>query len=190
MEIEHKDFIGIYKGALPKEVCSAIVTDFENHLAVNPPHINGSTHFSNRELGREDVSVFAEKCLPDAAKLVNRMLHECLPLYEKEFFTLKVIRARSEVVKIQRTPPRGGYHVWHTECDSRTNMDRVLTWIVYLNDIPSGEGETEFLWQKLRVNPEAGTLIVWPAAFTHVHRGNPVYSHDKYVATGWYCYLE
>ena len=93
-------------------------------------------------------------------------------------------------VKLQKTPPKGGYHVWHCEADRVPHANRVLAWTVYLNDIPSGEGETEFLWQGLRVQPKAGTVSIFPASFTHTHRGNPVYSCDKYIATGWYTLYE
>ena len=46
-------------------------------------------------------------------------------------------------------------------------------------------GETEFLYQSMRVKPKQGTLLIWPAAFTHTHRGNPPLSNEKYIVTGW-----
>ena len=137
-----------------------------------------------------DVSIFAEICLTEVCNIVNKVLDECLYIYTEEFFSIKQIKARSESVKLQRTPPRGGYHVWHSEAVCRKSMDRVLTWMIYLNDIPEGEGETEFLWQGVRIKPKAGTCVIWPAQFTHPHRGNPVYSCDKYIATGWYTYID
>ena len=54
----------------------------------------------------------------------------------------------------------------------------------YLNDVTEG-GETEFLYQKCRFKPEKNTLLVWPSQFTHIHRGNPPLSNDKYIITGW-----
>ena len=62
--------------------------------------------------------------------------------------------------------------------------------MIFPKDIQDGEGETEFLWQGLRVKPKAGTVCIFPASFTHTHRGNPVYSCDKYIATGWYTLYE
>ena len=59
-----------------------------------------------------------------------------------------------------------------------------MAWMVYLNDVPEG-GETEFLYQKLKVKPKKGTVLIWPGGYTHLHRGNPPMS-DKYIATGWY----
>ena len=33
-------------------------------------------------------------------------------------------------------------------------------------------------------------MLIWPAQFTHTHRGNPVYNCTKYVATGWIEYAD
>ena len=66
--------------------------------------------------------------------------------------------------------------------------DRVLSWILYLNDVEEG-GETEFLYQSMRFKPKAGTFILFPAHFTHTHRGNPPLSGVKYIATGWIEFL-
>ena len=52
-------------------------------------------------------------------------------------------------------------------------------------NILSLKGETEFLNQGIRCKPEAGKLLIWPAGWTHVHRGNPNYTTDKYIITGW-----
>ena len=40
------------------------------------------------------------------------------------------------------------------------NRHRVLAWMVYLNDVEEG-GETEFLYQKLRIKPKKNTLLIW-----------------------------
>ena len=77
-----------------------------------------------------------------------------------------------------------GYHAWHCEDDSRDNATRILTFILYLNDVNEG-GETEFLYYPKRIKAEAGKLILWPAGFTHTHRGNPPLSNTKYILTGW-----
>jgi len=61
---------------------------------------------------------------------------------------------------------------------------RLIAWSLYLNDIDLG-GETEFLYLKRRINAKAGRLVIWPAGFTHTHRGNPPLSNDKYILTGW-----
>ena len=76
-----------------------------------------------------------------------------------------------------------GYHFWHCENAAMKARNRILAFMVYLNDVTEG-GETEFLYQKCRFKPEKNTMLVWPAQFTHVHRGNPPLSNDKYIITG------
>ena len=88
-------------------------------------------------------------------------------------------------MKMQKTRMTEGYHNWHCE-HSAMIKDRMtlLAFMVYLNDVDEG-GETEFLYQSKRIKPVRNTFVVWPAGFTHTHRGNPPLSNVKYVITGW-----
>ena len=55
---------------------------------------------------------------------------------------------------------------------------------VYLNDDFDG-GETEFLYQQRIEEVGAGDVLIFPASFTHTHRGNPPLGGTKYIATSW-----
>lgn len=83
---------------------------------------------------------------------------------------------------------RGGYPYWHSELypklDLGEALHRVVLWTVYLNDDFQG-GETEFLYQRRRIVPKTGSLLIAPTAFTHTHRGNRPAGGDKYIATSW-----
>lgn len=184
--VSHQDFIGIYDNALSEEECHHVIDAFNNVEANEKEKVEASQHSYSGELQRKDYVIFASQHFPEIQQLVGDRLHECLILHCEHYFFLKGINATSLEVKLQRTPPKGGYHVWHCEQDCVAHASRILAWTIYLNDIPYNEGETEFLWQGVRVNPKAGRCAIWPAAFTHHHRGNPVYTHDKYIATGWY----
>ena len=87
-------------------------------------------------------------------------------------------------LKVQRTVPGEAYHVWHTENPKREYCNRLMAFILYLNDVEEG-GETEFLYQHRRIKPKMGTCVLWPANYTHVHRGNPPLKGEKYILTGW-----
>ena len=78
-----------------------------------------------------------------------------------------------------------GPYEWHYENASHQTAQRELVWTIYLNDMPDGEAETEFLYQKRRIKPEQGMMCIFPAGLTHVHRGNTVFTQDKYILTGW-----
>ena len=88
-------------------------------------------------------------------------------------------------VKIQKTLPTEGYHVWHIEHGKGfDNEARAFVFSIYLNDVEDG-GETEFLHFSKRVKPKTGRIVIWPAAFPYLHRGNPPLSGEKYILTSW-----
>ena len=59
--------------------------------------------------------------------------------------------------------------------------------MTYLNDVQDG-GETEFPMFGLKVNPEKGKTLIWPAEWTHAHLGAVVKKGNKYIITGWMHY--
>ena len=88
-------------------------------------------------------------------------------------------------MKIQKTLPTEGYHVWHIEHGKGfSNEPRAFVFSVYLNDVKEG-GETEFLHFSKRVQPKAGRIVIWPAGFPYLHRGNPPLAGEKYILTSW-----
>jgi hypothetical protein len=182
------DFIGIYEGAITRDDCDRIIAEMDRFLE-NAPRQDitvGAAQTPFLEFTRLDYSLNASVHRPELAAIVDAALGRCIVQYGGKYFVTRQIKASTKEVKLQKTPPRGGYHFWHCENFTKDTATRVLAWMIYLNDIPPGEGETEFIWQKRRIQPEAGKCLIWPAAFTHTHRGNPVYSANKYIATGWY----
>lgn len=61
---------------------------------------------------------------------------------------------------------------------------RDISIVGYLNDDFEG-GETYFDRQNVKVQPEAGAVLVFPAYFTHPHASLPVRSGQKYAFTSW-----
>ena len=184
-----ENFVGIFKNAYTKEFCEGVIKQYEN--MVDSGHGLTRFEFENAlKTCKDDTQVFADDVdyipLRKSTKEFNELFWEKFyPIYEQEFSSLKDSERHSNYsFKIQKTKIGGGYHVWHYESCSRNNSQRLLTWILYLNDVQEG-GETEFLYQHMRVKPQQGTLVIWPAAFTHTHRGNPPLSNEKYIVTGW-----
>ena len=67
--------------------------------------------------------------------------------------------------------------------NSLKNSERVLVFMTYLNTL-KGSGETEFLHYGVKFEPTEGRTIIWPAEWTHAHKGLPV-KETKYIITGW-----
>ena len=56
--------------------------------------------------------------------------------------------------------------------------------MTYLNDVEEG-GETFFSNYDIEVNPKRGQTLIWPAEWTHAHKGRVVKAGSKYIITGW-----
>ena len=95
-----------------------------------------------------------------------------------------------EPVNVQYYKPGGGYYMWHTERGGSffPESSRHLVFMTYLNDVHD-DGETEFLHQKLKIKPEKGLTLIWPADWTFTHRGITSPTEDKYIVTGWFNYI-
>jgi Rps23 Pro-64 3,4-dihydroxylase Tpa1-like proline 4-hydroxylase len=85
---------------------------------------------------------------------------------------------------IQRYLP-GEYYHWHIDGGSHEFSQRQLVALWYLNDVEGPGGETEFLYQGVKVKPEQGKLVLFPPFWTHEHRAVELQNGIKYIATTW-----
>ena len=191
---EFSEFIGIWENFVPQSVCKKFIDHFEsvhaNSAFIDEAEkgaiLDGTGQFAQGSLGRKDESLLINYSSQRLNYEANQYLSACTYHYIDKYDQLRPTKLISEDTKMQKTPPGGGYHVWHYENSGYGFHARELVWIIYLNDMPEGEAETEFLYQKRRIRPTAGTVVIWPAALTHVHKGNTVFTEDKYILTGWY----
>ena len=190
LKYSFKEFIGIYENSFTKEECNSVINLFEksDKLGYTYSRLNYGENLNKINDTAARLSPVTELDWdPEFISMFHERFYNYIySLYNLQYATLqKLSQHRSRYIKIQRTRPTEGYHVWHCEHNAIPHMrDRVLSWILYLNDVEEG-GETEFLYQSLRFKPKAGTFLLFPAQFTHTHRGNPPLSGVKYIATGW-----
>lgn len=187
LNYEFKDFIGIYENAFTLEECEQIIELFETF---NERGLTKKRSFETKSNGifvyKNDTFCFIKEDKKIVKSFDERFWKILYSIYVGQYPILNQLKIDKLVgFKIQKTLLTEGYHIWHFENTHRNNIkNRVFAWILYLNDVEDG-GETEFLYQSLRFKPKAGTFILFPAYFTHTHRGNPPLSGEKYIATGW-----
>jgi len=198
MNITHKDFIGYYRNVFPEGYCQHLISEFD---ALEAKGVGSNRQKSNDALKHEkdDHQIFLNSRTVEFGKFEGRSaidiffdkLQKCYEEYTNTYSVLKTNgNIRGTAMKMQKTGAGGGYHVWHGEQGAGDSANRVVVYMLYLNALPEGgNGETEFLYQQKRVTPEEGLMLLWPASYTHAHRGNPVYSTEsKYIVTGWFYY--
>ena len=182
--------IAAFKNAFTKEYCENVIKLFEKAEA-NGFTYNRQVHEGwNTTLKSDESFTSIDWISNDAFDPGGKLFQETFwtdiyPIYTEKYGCLKDMAAHHIFhIKVQRTKPEQGYHVWHCEASNRELSNRIMAYTLYLNDVDEG-GETEFLYQRKRIRATQGTLVLWPAAYTHTHRGNPPLSNTKYIMTGW-----
>jgi len=195
MKTEYKDFIGVFSEVYPEGFCEHLISEFERNKNLGAGSDRrlsegADNHVKNDyQIGCNGKNInfhdFNGKITLD---IFFHGLQLCFDAYGNEFSVIKDIKLKCNNIKMQKTSTGGGYHVWHCEQGNRDQANRSLVYMLYLNSMPAeANGETEFLYQQRRINPSENTMVLWPAAFTHAHRGNPVYGdNSKYIITGWF----
>jgi len=183
------NFIGVYDNYITKEECNRAIKLFEdqkkfdntiNRLAFEKSPINQKQDLQYFA-GRNNLDVWWKELKSLIINLDLAWNHYIEHTGAKESYGIPF---HYTDLKIQKTLPTEGYHVWHIEHGINGQEFRAFVFGVYLNDVEEG-GETEFLHFSKRVKPKAGRIVFWPAAFPYLHRGNPPLSGEKYLLTSW-----
>ena len=183
-------FIEEYNNVLPQDFCERAIKYFE-FASQNGYTKTRQEHDNARKLDKDGSVLFLPESYPlehtsgELMSQFSNVLWSSYRHYADKYPILKDMGSHSCYgMKIQKVEAGQGYHIWHCETFNRTDSSRILAWIAYLND-DFEAGETEFLYQQQRIKPSQGSIVMSPAGFTHVHRGNPPINGTKYIITGW-----
>jgi hypothetical protein len=206
------DFIHRIPNLLSEDFCKDIIEKFEKSslkkkgasykiingkvIQVLEDTIIDETFESNKK--STDISIYPNFLLNDDVKKENwddllEKLHHSLFLglqsYTDEHDIINVLEATElEGYNIQKYLPGEGFFNWHCENPGYTNTgDRILAWMIYLNDLETGG--THFKSQNHTEKAEAGKFVIWPAFWTHFHKGQISETETKYIITGWYHHI-
>ena len=170
---EDTNFIGSWN-INDDNLCKNIVKFFENNKLLQK---KGSTANGVNEKVKNsiDISINPNDLYKDGfedLKLYFNRLFHCYQDYKKQWpflnKTLSIVDIPS--FNIQKYNIGGHFAELHTERENTSTMHRVFAWMTYLNDVDDG-GETYFEYFDLKIKPEIGKTLIWPAEWTHAHNG-------------------
>ena len=185
------DFNGIeeYPNSFEKEYCEEIIRHFDVMARNQVTYSQNSVKVNQDERIVFDWAHTQHQYHYDynLCDYFYKKLHEIYTLeYMEKYQMLKDSDQHSpKGMSIQKSKPHQGYHAWHAEAADIGSSSRVMNYMLYLNDVEEG-GETEFLYQGVKLKPEAGKLVIFPTSYMYPHRGNPIYKGIKYIVSGWY----
>ena len=181
------NFIETYPNSISLDVCAETCAKMDEIISRPEP---GSSCILSDDSSRTDWNIFnrrygsLRKCedyIVDSVMAAWRKYNKQYNITSRSFLEIF-----NPGWKMQRSETGGGFHQWHYEQGSgNNNRARFAVWMLYLNDVDAG-GKTEFKFQNLEFTPKAGTVVIWPATYTHVHRAAKDLVGNKYIATGWF----
>ena len=173
------NFIETYK--VPNKICDDLISYFNQNIEYKTTGEIGKgvdknikdsldVHFFNQSTNKKIINFF---------NILSKYVIKYITKYE-----VNGLIKTQMVNNIQYYEPGKGYPSLHYERSS-TSPKRILSYMLYLNTV-TDKGGTEFPFQNIILTADKGDLIIWPAEFTHPHKGIISPTQEKYIATGWF----
>jgi len=183
-EVKANTFIFEKQNSLDADLCADIITRFETAKDEQYPGRIGQTAGEDDSVKKTmDLVVSGKDQWKDIDHALFNSLKEALFEFREAFPYFKG-PFKDMGYGLQRYQA-GEYYHYHIDGGSHDFSHRQLVALWYLNDVPGPGGETEFLFQNVKINPEAGKLILFPPFWTHEHRAVTLPEGEKYIATTW-----
>ena len=170
------------------KLCNEITQLFENNKNLQKQGVTGQG--KNLNIKKTiDITVNPNDLKKPKFEILKQYvneLHKCFLDYQNQWPFLKSMLKTVYVpsFNIQKYS-RGDYFAsLHSERTSLDTLHRLFAWMTYLNDVDDG-GQTNFSHYGIKIKPETGKTLIWPAEWTHAHTGEILKNGTKYIVTGW-----
>lgn len=192
-----KDFIEIFRGAMHPKDCQAIIDYTDSKELVEGKFLSRKGRLLDKK--EKDCwqvpNTFFNKGSDETSRFISMMIVETLKACALNYRTIHSESANiipwlpSDGYNIQKYFPGQAYHGLHCENVGNAGNNRCLVWMIYLNTVTDGGG-TYFSNYDKTLDAVQGDVVIWPAYWTHMHKGIPSPTETKYIATGWFEHKE
>jgi hypothetical protein len=180
------DFIGVWK--INSSLCEEIINFYNEHKDSHRQGISGDKIDLDKKKSTDltvhpkDLKIPGHECFNEYFNELNK----CYQSYKEEWAILNECFQEVDVgsFNIQKYEIGGHFSKIHSERMSLHNLHRLFAFMTYLNDDFEG-GHTFFSHYDLSIKPERGKTLIWPAEWTHAHRGEEIKTNSKFIITGW-----
>ena len=184
------DFIEVYDNALSKKECDIIISHFEKSELKCRGRVNSGGKSLIKPESKNSYDLFKHfSDTSHVSNIINQSLCNQIDKYKIKYNECDEMIGEWSVedgYNIQKySTDKDGYKMWHCESGNIEISKRVMAWMFYLNNAKSG---TEFGYYPT-INPREGRCVIWPASWTHVHKGVIPNKGIKYIVTGWVNFL-
>ena len=170
------------------KLCNEITNFFENNKNLQKPGVSGMG--KNLKIKKTtDIYIYPHSLKEPKFEILKKYMNElykCFLDYQNQWPFLKSMLKDIDIgtFNIGKYSPGDHFSALHSERTSLNTLHRLFAWMTYLNDVDDG-GQTNFNHYGIKIKPETGKTLIWPAEWTHAHTGGILKSGNKYIVTGW-----
>ena len=181
------NFIGSWE--MEYSICDQIISYYDEHKKQHQQGATGKGTIDLKTKNRNDISLTPQELNLQGNEIFNEYftaLFELYKDYNKQWPFLASMVSSLEIgsFNVGKYTPGQHFQKIHTERAGLASLHRLLAFMTYLNDVEDG-GSTYFSHYDLDIQPRKGLTIIWPAEWTHAHKGNIINTGSKYIITGW-----
>lgn len=196
-------YIYLNKHSLAPEVCLDIIQLYENEKPTSKYEgltlsgvnktikdtvdfsipLNDEKWYKYHKLLNNELKINLKKYISNLNN--NEEFKNIDQLSKKTYIFFENEKISTNIFMVQKYTKNIGKYIYHNDfrIDLAEKKYRVITFLWYLNTVEEG-GETAFE-EDLKIKPETGKLLFFPASWTYPHAGKMPISSDKYIITGW-----
>lgn len=174
----------------PLSICDELITYFESNQNIQKRGV--SLTGEDLEIKNTiDITIQPKNISLPGNEVFEKYFHNLFSCYQEYVFEWPFLTTFAENLQIgnfnlQRYKNGQHFQRIHAERTGLDTIHRVFAWMTYLNDVDVKDGgSTFFSHYDLEVQPKKGLTLIWPADWTHAHKGNILNADCKYIITGW-----
>ena len=174
----------------PLSICDDLIAYFELNKNKQKKGVTGAGKNLD-DKNSTDISITPKDMKLPGNEIFEEYFHNlysCYQDYATEWPFLATFAENLQISSFNLQRYQSGQHFQklHTERSSIETLHRVFAWMTYLNDVDQEDGgSTLFSHYDLAIQPRKGLTLIWPAEWTHAHKGNVLKANNKYIITGW-----
>ena len=174
----------------PLSICDELIAYFESNKNKQKKGTTGLGENINIK-NSVDISILPKEIKLPGNEVFEKYFNNLFACYQDYTIQWPFLTNLAENLQIgrfnlQRYQSGQHFQSVHTERFDLSTLHRIFAWMTYLNDVDVEEGgSTFFSHYDLEIQPKKGLTLIWPAEWTHAHKGNLLHADSKYIITGW-----
>tara|TARA_B100001057_G_scaffold251168_2_gene251426 strand:- start:11276 stop:11893 length:618 start_codon:yes stop_codon:yes gene_type:complete len=182
-----KNFIGSWR-LDNNDIINETISFFNKNHERQNPSVDSSGKINKKEKDFLEITITPKEIKEEKLEFFStyvEVLRACFQEYKKNWnFLQSWEKMYLGEFKIEKYLISGHHLSYHCDINNINSSHKVFSWVIYLNDFNEDEGSVDFLYQGFSIRPKKGSILIFPADWTHINRENVMKENEKFVLRG------